>query len=165
MTFCASIASVVTPGIGPSLRIEPGSTISTLSRTQPSIMPPGTSPHNRRPGDHCDFAFGRARPLQFTSQLANDGRFRFVGIDNGVDELKKIRAGRRTLHRHDAHALVTNHNLVAFTDVEELYGSGGPSFSIHNNRAVDHGMAHFDPFAVKPDQAWLVVRHVKVRRQ
>ena len=146
-------------------RISGKKTIDVSRFDEAHQMLAGTSPHNRRPGDHCDFAFGRARPLQFTSQLANDGRFRFVGIDNGVDELKKIRAGRRTLHRHDAHALVTNHNLVAFTDVEELYGSGGPSFSIHNNRAVHHGRAHFDLFAVKPDEGLLVGRHVKVPRK
>ena len=52
----------------------------------------GAGPHDRGPGDDCDFSLRSARALQLTSQFANDGRFRFVGVDDGVNELKKVGA-------------------------------------------------------------------------
>ena len=125
----------------------------------------GAGAHNRRPGDHCDLAFGRAGALQFASQLANDGRFRFVGVNNGVNELKKICARRCTLHRHHAHAPMTHHDLVVFAHVEEFYCSGRAFFSINSNRAIHHGGLHFDLLAVKPDESLLVGCHVEVTRK
>jgi len=52
----------------------------------------GTGPHDRWTGHNCDFAFCLARASKFLSQFANNGRFRFISIDDRVDELKNIRA-------------------------------------------------------------------------
>ena len=75
-----------------------------------------TGPHDRRAGDNRDFAFGLVCASQFLSQFANDGRFRFISIDDRVNELKNIRVRRRSLHRHNADTLVANDNFVAFVE-------------------------------------------------
>jgi len=57
------------------------------------------------------------------------------------------------LHRYNAHTLVTDHDLVAFANVEELNSSGGASFSIDRYGAVHHGWLHFDFLAVDADES------------
>ena len=47
-------------------------------------------PYNGRTGHDRDSALGRACAPQLLSQLANDGRFWLVGIDDRIDELKDI---------------------------------------------------------------------------
>src|SRR5437763_8971186 len=125
----------------------------------------GVSSHDRRPYDYRDFAFRYTRASQFASQLANNGRFRLVGIDDRVDELKNIRARRRPLHWDDTHALVTHYDLVGFVDIEELDRPRDASFSVHGNGAIHHGRPYFDFLAVKPDKGLLVRRHVKIVRE
>src|SRR5439155_3365672 len=88
-------------------------------------------PDDCRSRDDRDFAFRSARTLQLPSQFANDRRLRFIGIDGRVDELKQVSARRRTLHRNHANALMTDYNLVAFTDVEKLDRPGRVFFSVN----------------------------------
>ena len=57
----------------------------------------GVGSHDRGPYHYGDFSFRFPRALQFTRQLADDGRLRFVGIYDRVNELKNIRSRRRTL--------------------------------------------------------------------
>src|SRR6266850_2028491 len=92
---------------------------------EPDQMLIGTGPHDRWTGHNCDFAFRPARASKFLSQFANNGRFRFISVDDRVDELKNIRARRRALHRHHAYTLVANDDFVAFMNVEEFNGSRG----------------------------------------
>ena len=125
----------------------------------------GAGSDDRRADDHGNFSFRCMRTIQFAGQLANDGRFRFVGIDDCVDELKNIRARGCALHRYNAHTLVTDHDLVAFANVEELNSSGGTSFSIDRYSAVHHGWLHFDFLAVDADERLLIRRHVEIGRE
>ena len=125
----------------------------------------GTGPHDRRARHNCDFAFRLAGASKFLSQFANNGRFRFVSIDDRVDELKNIRARRRALHRHHAHTLVANDDFVAFTNVEEFNGSRGASFSVHCDCGVHHGRPHLDLLAVNADEGLLVRYHVELGRE
>ena len=100
-----------------------------------------------------------------STQFANDGRFWFVGINDRVDELKDISVRGRTLHRHDANPLMTDHNFVAFADVEKLDRPGGFFFSINRNRAVHHRGPHFDFLAVESNERLLIGRHVEIARE
>src|SRR5260370_18979485 len=99
------------------------------------------SPPDRRSGDNGDFPFRCVCAMQLLTEFSNDGRLWFVGINDRIDELKEIGMRGRTLHRHNAHTLMTNNNLVAFVDVEELDGPRGASFLIHRNGAIHHGGA------------------------
>ena len=125
----------------------------------------GAGPHDRRAGDNGDFTFGLASASQFLSQFANDGRFRFVRIDDRVDELKNIRARCRALHRHHAHTLVANDDFVAFTNVEELNGARDAFFSVHCDCGVHHRRPHLDLLAVNADEGLLIRHHVELGRE
>jgi hypothetical protein len=63
------------------------------------------------------------------------------------------------------HTLVTNHNFVAFVNVEEFNGSRDASFSVHCDRGVHHGRSYFDLLAVNPDESLLIRHHVELRRE
>src|SRR5262249_33156262 len=125
----------------------------------------GVGSDDGRADDHGNFSFRCMRTMQFARELANDGRFRFVGIDDCVDELKNIRARGCALHRYNAHTLVTDHDLVTLANVEELNSSGAPSFSIDRYSAVHHGWLHFDFLAVDADECLLIRRHVEIGRE
>ena len=122
-------------------------------------------PYDCWSADNCDFAFCVACALQFPTKFANHGRFRFVGIDDGVDELKEISARRRALHRDDANALMTDHNLVACTDIEKLNRSGSALFSVNRNCTVHHGGPDFDLLPIKSNERLLVGGHIEIARE
>src|SRR5207248_1009571 len=89
-------------------------------------------------------------------------RFGLLSIDDGVNELKKIGPRRRTLHRHYAHTVVSNNDLVAFTHIKELDGSGCPPLSVNGDGAIHHGGPHFEFLTVDTNESLLVSRHVKI---
>src|SRR4029453_8830822 len=125
----------------------------------------GARPHNCRPADDRNSTFRFAHVLQFATELADHGRLRFVGIDDGVDELKEIGARRRTLHRNNANTLMTDYDFIIFADVEKLYRSGGTFLSVNSNRAIHHRRPDFDLLAVKPNERLLVGCNIEIARE
>ena len=125
----------------------------------------GPGPYNRGASDNRDFTFRCVRASQLLTQFTNDGRFRFIGVDDRVDELKQVSARRRALHRNHANALMTDHNLVTFTDVEKLDCPGSAFFSVNCNCAVHHGRLNFDLFAIASNERLLVGCHVEIARK
>ena len=122
-------------------------------------------PHDCWSADNCDFAFFVACALQFPTKFANHGRFRFVGIDDGVDELKEIGARRRALHRNNANALMADYDFVVFSDIEKLHRSGGAFFPVNRDCTVHHRGPDFDLLPIKSNERLLVGSHIKTARE
>src|SRR4029079_18554994 len=93
--------------------------------------------HNRRTGDNCDFAGSATCASQFLGDLANNGRLGFLGVNNVVDELKRIRVRGGSLHRHNADSLVSDNNLVAFLYIKKLYGPRTAFFPVNGDCTID----------------------------
>src|SRR5213078_853102 len=98
----------------------------------------GTGPYDGRSGDNCDFPSCLARAPQLVTDSANDGRLWFVGINCGVNELKKVSMGGRTLDRHNPDPLMPNNDLVALVHIGKLNRSRSVVFLIKRNCTVDH---------------------------
>ena len=105
-------------------------------------------PYDGRSNDDCDFAVRFAGAAQLIADSANDGGLWFVGINRGVNKLKKVSMRCCTLDRHNPNPLMPNNNFVALVHIEELNRSRSAFFPIKRNRAVDHCGAHFDFLAV-----------------
>ena len=125
----------------------------------------GARPYDRWSGYNCDFPSSCARASQLVTDSSNDGRLRFVGVNCGINELKKISMRCRTLDRHNPNPLVPDNNLVALVHIEELNCSSGAFFSINCNCAVDHCGAHFDFLAVEAHEGLLIRCHVEIGRK
>src|SRR6202008_3271531 len=111
--------------------------VDTASFNQSNQMPSRAGANDRRPGDNRDFSAAAMGASQFVGDLAYDGGFRFLGINNVVDELKWIRVRGGSLHRHNADSLVSDNNLVAFFDVEKLNGPRAALCPVDRDCAID----------------------------
>src|SRR5437016_13234405 len=105
-------------------------------------------PYDGRSSDDSDFAVRFAGAAQLIADSANDGGLWFVGINRGVNKLKKVSMRCRTLDRDNPNPLMPNTNFVVLVHIEELNCSRSAFFSIKRNRAVVHCAAHFDFIAV-----------------
>ena len=128
-------------------------------------MPACAGAHDRRSGDNGDFAAGAMRASQFLGDLANDGRLRFLRINDVVNELKRIGVRCGSLHRHNPDSLVSDNNLVAFFDVEKLNGTRAAFFPINRDCAIDDRGRHLDLLAVEAHKRLLVGRDVELGRK
>ena len=102
---------------------------------------------------------------QFLSEFANNGRLGFLSINDVVNELKQIRVRGRSLHRHNADALVSDDNFVAFFNVEEFNGSRAAFFPVNCDCAVHHRGRHLDLLTVEANKRLLVGRYVELGRE
>src|SRR6266498_1696469 len=96
-------------------------------------------PHDCRSGNDRDPGVRSACPLQFVTELVDDRRFRFIRLNDRVDELKEVGTRRRTLNRNNTNPLMSYHDFIAFTDVEKLDSPGSAFFSVNRNCAVHYG--------------------------
>src|SRR5205814_9304215 len=79
--------------------------------------------------------------------------------------LKEIRARRRTLHRNNANALMTDYDFIVFADVEELYCPGGALLSVNSNCTIHHRRPDFDLFAAKSNERLLIGCDIEIARE
>src|SRR5512140_3373768 len=112
----------------------------------------GAGPYDCGSGDNCDFPVCFAGAAQLVTDSANDGGLWFVGINCGVNELKKVGMRGRALYRYNPNALMPNNNLVALVHVEKLNGLRSAFFSIKRNRAIDHCGPHLDFLAAEANE-------------
>src|SRR5207248_2876656 len=73
--------------------------MDATSFNQSNQMPASAGAHDRRSGDNRDFAASAADAAQFLRDFANDGRLGFLGVNNVVDKLKRIRVRAPVLQR------------------------------------------------------------------
>src|SRR5262249_800968 len=125
-------------------------------------MRAGAGGDERGSGDNGDFAAGAARPAQFLGDLANDGKLRFLGINDVVNELKRIGMRCGSLYRHNPDSLVSDNNLVAFFDVEKLNGTRTAFLPINGDCAIDNPWRHFDLRAAETNKRLLVGGYVEL---
>ena len=139
--------------------------IDATSFNQSNQMPACAGAHDRRSGDNCDFAAGVVCASQFLGDLANDGRLGFLGVNNVVNELKRIRVRGGSLHRHNTDSLVSDNNLVAFFDVEKLNGTRAAFFPVNRDCAIDDRGRHLDLLTVEANKRLLVGGYVELGRE
>src|SRR5258705_635533 len=128
-------------------------------------MPACAGAHNRRSGNNRDFAASVTCASQFLGDLANDGRLRFLSVNNVVDELKRIRMSGGPLHRDNPDSLVSDNDLIAFFDVEKLYGPRTAILPVNGDCAIDDPRRHLDLLTVEANKSLLVGRDVKLWRE
>jgi hypothetical protein len=128
-------------------------------------MPACAGAHDRRSGDNGDFAGSAVRPAQFLGDLANDGKLRFLRINDVVNELKRIGMRCGSLYRHNPDSLVSDNNRVAFFDVEKLDGTRTAFLSVNGDCAIDNPRRHLDLLAAKTNKRLLVGGHVELGRE
>src|SRR5262245_58886369 len=128
-------------------------------------MAAGARTHNCWSGDNGDLAASAMCTFQFLGYLANNGRLGFLGINDVVNELKRIRMRGGSLHRHNSDSLVSDNNLVTFFDVEKLNGPRSGLFPVNGDCAIDDPGRHLDLLAVEANERLLVGRDVEVGRE
>src|SRR5262249_48255054 len=121
--------------------------------------------HDRRSADNCDFAAGAVGASQFLGNLANDGRLGLLGINDVVNELKRIRVRGSSLHWHNTDSLVSDDNLVALFDVEKLNCTRAAFFPVHRDCAVDDRGRCLDLLTVETNKRLLVGGYVELGRE
>src|SRR5215831_21017108 len=128
-------------------------------------MPPCAGAYDSRSGDNCDLAASVVDALQFLGDLANDGRLGFLGINNVVDELERIRVRGGSLHRHNTDSLVSDNNLVAFFDIEKFNGTRANFFPVNRDCAVNDRGCHLYLLTAEANKRLLVGGYVELRRE
>jgi hypothetical protein len=128
-------------------------------------MPACAGAHDRRSGDNCDFAAGVVGASQFLGDLANDGRLGFLSVNNVVNELKRICVRGGSLHRHNPDSLVSDNNLVAFFDIEKLYGTRAAFFPVNGDCAIDDSGRHLNLLTAESNKGLLVGGYVELGRE
>src|SRR6516225_11301557 len=128
-------------------------------------MPACAGAHYRRSRDNRDLAVSGMCASQFLGDFANDGRLRFLCVNNVVDELERIRVRGGSLYRHNPDSLVSDNNLVAFFDVEELNGARAAFLPVNNDCAIDDPGPHLELLTAEPNKCLLVGGYVEVRRE
>src|SRR4029453_12843997 len=128
-------------------------------------MPTRTGTHDLWSRYDRDFAPGVVRASQFLSDLANDGRLGFFGVNDVVNELKRIGVRGGSLHRHNPDSLVSDNNLIAFFNVEELNGPRGVFFPVNRDGAIDDPGRHLDLLTAKANKRLLVGGYVELGRE
>src|SRR4029077_11697044 len=125
----------------------------------------GAGPYDGWSSDDCDFPVRFAGAAQLIADSANDGGLWFVGINSGVNKLKKVGMRCRTLDWHNANPLMSNNNFVTLLHIEELNRSRSAFFSIKRDRTVDHCGPHFDFLAIEAYERLLIRCHVEIARK
>src|SRR5882762_1540390 len=125
-------------------------------------MPARAGAHDRWSRDNCDFASSAMGASQFLGDLTNDGRLGFLGINNVVNELKRIRVRGGSLHRHNTDSLMSDNNLIAFFNVEKLNGARAAFFPVKGDCAIDDRGRHLDLLTAEPNKRLLVGSYVEL---
>src|SRR5215475_6373653 len=125
-------------------------------------MPPCPGAYDSRSGDNCDLAAGFVDASQFLGDLANDGRFGFLGVDNVVDELKRVCVCSGSLYRHNTDSLVSHNNRVAFFDIEKLNRPRTALLPVNGDGAINDPGRHLDLLTVEANKSLLVGSDVEL---
>src|SRR5262245_2029369 len=128
-------------------------------------MPARSGANDRRSGDNCDFPASAMCASQFFCDLANDGRLRFFGINDVVNELERIRMCGGSLHRHNTDSLMSDNNFIAFFYVEKFNGPRITFLPVYRDCAIDDPGRHLDLLAAEANKRLLVGGDVELERE
>src|SRR5262249_53033972 len=143
-------------------RVSGEEPIDVLSFNQSNQISACACAHDGRSRDNCDFTASATNASQFFGDLANDGRFGFLGVYDVVDELKWVCVRSGSLHWHNTDPLVSDNNPVAFFDIEKLNRSRTALLPVNGDGAINDPGRHLDLLTVEANKSLLVGSDVEL---